>query len=64
MPASSAQTSLLDQARFYFAERLVKEFQPWLDAAMAGAQARLMRTRASCRDALDPGVRRDDGGFS
>jgi len=39
MPASSAQTSLLDQARFYFAERLVKEFQPWLDAAMAGAQA-------------------------
>lgn len=39
MPSSSAQTSLLDQARLYFAERLVKEFQPWLDAAMAGAQA-------------------------
>jgi Protein of unknown function (DUF1631) len=39
MPATSAQTSLLDQARFYFAERLVKEFQPWLDAAMAGAYA-------------------------
>ncbi|HJV71835.1 DUF1631 family protein [Ideonella sp.] len=39
MPASSAQTSLLDQARLYFAERLVKEFQPWLDAALAGAQA-------------------------
>ncbi len=39
MPPSSAHTSLLDQARLYFAERLVKEFQPWLDAAMAGAQA-------------------------
>ena len=39
MPSSSAQTSLLDQARLYFAERLVKEFQPWLDAALAGAQA-------------------------
>jgi hypothetical protein len=39
MPATSAQTSLLDQARFYFAECLVKEFQPWLDAAKAGAQA-------------------------
>ncbi|MFZ5547462.1 MAG: DUF1631 family protein [Pseudomonadota bacterium] len=39
MPASSAQTSLLDQARLYYAERLIKEFQPWLDAALAGAQA-------------------------
>lgn len=39
MPPTSAQTSLLDQARLYFAERLVKEFQPWLDAAMAAAQA-------------------------
>ncbi|MBT9598627.1 MAG: DUF1631 family protein [Vitreoscilla sp.] len=39
MPAPSAQTSLLDQARLYFAERLIREFQPWLDAAMAGAQA-------------------------
>ena len=38
MPSSSAQTSLLDQARLYFAERLVKEFQPWLDAAVVGAQ--------------------------
>lgn len=39
MPSPSAQTSLLDQARLFFAERLVKEFQPWLDAALAGAQA-------------------------
>lgn len=39
MPAPSAQTSLLDQARLYYAERLLKEFQPWLDAALAGAQA-------------------------
>jgi hypothetical protein len=39
MPAPSAQTSLLDQARLFFAERLIKEFQPWLDAALAGAQA-------------------------
>ncbi|MBP7913770.1 MAG: DUF1631 family protein [Vitreoscilla sp.] len=39
MPAPSAQTSLLDQARLYFAERLIREFQPWLDAALAGAQA-------------------------
>ncbi|WP_374567665.1 DUF1631 family protein [Ideonella sp.] len=39
MPAPSAQTSLLDQARLFYAERLVKEFQPWADAALAGAQA-------------------------
>lgn len=38
MPAPSAQTSLLDQARLFYAERLVKEFQPWADAALAGAQ--------------------------
>ncbi|MEK8032370.1 DUF1631 family protein [Ideonella sp. DXS29W] len=38
MPASSAQTSLLDQARLFYAERLVKEFQAWADAALAGAQ--------------------------
>jgi hypothetical protein len=44
MPSSSAQTSLLDQARLYFAERLVKEFQPWLDAAMAGAQTLTEKT--------------------
>jgi hypothetical protein len=39
MPAPSAQTSLLDQARLFYAERLVKEFQAWSDAALAGAQA-------------------------
>ncbi len=39
MPAPTAQTSLLDQARLFYAERLVKEFQPWADAALAGAQA-------------------------
>lgn len=38
MTAPSAHTSLLDQARLFYAERLVKEFQSWADAALSGAQ--------------------------